>query len=166
MARTTTSTTMTPQMVRFLCEEVLEDKARLVPTYGNTLMGLACSLPPASELRYSVTYFAPQPRAATRRARHEAHVALDLVARAVGIGLGVPALHPRHDAFVFRGVRTLAPVAVLVPNRHLLAARAVEHQPLVGGLHLLPRRVGGEPVRFRDRRQHALVVLAAESRPR
>ena len=59
-------TTMTPQTVRFLCEEVLENKARLVPTYGNTLMGLACSLPPAPELRYSVTYFAPQPRAVLR----------------------------------------------------------------------------------------------------
>lgn len=59
-------TTMTPQAVRFLCEEVLEGRTRLVPTYGNTLMGLACSLPPAPEHRYSVTYFAPQPRAVIR----------------------------------------------------------------------------------------------------
>ncbi|MFT4548350.1 MAG: hypothetical protein ACI9MB_002302, partial [Verrucomicrobiales bacterium] len=34
-------TTMTPQSVKFWCEEVLEGKSRLVPTYGNTLMGLA-----------------------------------------------------------------------------------------------------------------------------
>src|SRR5690606_26621019 len=59
-------TTMTPQTVRFLIEEVLENRARLVPTYGNTLMGLACSVPPAPELRYSVTYHAPQPRAVLR----------------------------------------------------------------------------------------------------
>ncbi len=58
---------MTPEYVRFLQEEVLEDKAQFVPTYGNTLMGLAMSVP--SELKannYSVTYWAPQPRAVLR----------------------------------------------------------------------------------------------------
>ena len=35
---------MTPQYVRFLIEEVLEgNDAKLVPTYGNTLMGLAAA---------------------------------------------------------------------------------------------------------------------------
>ena len=38
-------TSMTPQMIRFLTEEVLENRAAFVPTYGNTLMGLACSKP-------------------------------------------------------------------------------------------------------------------------
>lgn len=57
-------TTMTPQAVRFWVEEVLEGKARLVPTYGNTLMGLACSVP--LDETYSVTYYAPQPRAVLR----------------------------------------------------------------------------------------------------
>ena len=58
---------MTPQMVRFLSEEVLEGKAQFVPTYGNTLMGLACSLPAQlKENGYSVTYYAPQPRAVLR----------------------------------------------------------------------------------------------------
>ncbi|MBN1443319.1 MAG: hypothetical protein JXA90_11475, partial [Planctomycetes bacterium] len=38
-------TSMTPQVIRFLAEEVLEGEAQLVPTYGNTLMGLACSAP-------------------------------------------------------------------------------------------------------------------------
>ena len=57
-------TTMTPQMVRFLVEEVLENKALFVPTYGNTLMGLACSIPLTDD--YSVTYYAPQPRAVLR----------------------------------------------------------------------------------------------------
>ena len=57
-------TTMTPQSVRFWCEEVLEGKSQLVPTYGNTLMGLACSIP--LDETYSVTYHAPQPRAFLR----------------------------------------------------------------------------------------------------
>lgn len=57
---------MTPQILRFLIEEVLEDRVTFVPTYGNTLMGLACSKPLAPEDSYSVTYYAPQPRAALR----------------------------------------------------------------------------------------------------
>jgi hypothetical protein len=59
-------TQMTPQNVRFLIEEVLEERARFVPTYGNTLMGLACSKPLTPEDRYSITYYAPQPRAVLR----------------------------------------------------------------------------------------------------
>jgi phenylacetate-coenzyme A ligase PaaK-like adenylate-forming protein len=59
-------TSMTPQMVRFLVEEVLENRAQFVPTYGNTLMGLACSKPLSAEDRYSITYYAPQPRAVLR----------------------------------------------------------------------------------------------------
>ena len=46
---------------------MLEGKAQFVPTYGNTLMGLAVSIP--EELKdnnYSVTYYAPQPRAVLR----------------------------------------------------------------------------------------------------
>jgi phenylacetate-coenzyme A ligase PaaK-like adenylate-forming protein len=57
-------TTMTPQSVKFWVEEVLENKTLLVPTYGNTLMGLACSVP--LDETYSVTYYAPQPRAVLR----------------------------------------------------------------------------------------------------
>lgn len=59
-------TTMTPQMVRFLCEEVLEHRVQFVPTYGNTLMGLAQGLPIIKSDNYSVTYWAPQPRAVLR----------------------------------------------------------------------------------------------------
>ena len=59
-------TTMTPQTVRFLIEEVLENSTQFVPTYGNTLMGLACSIPLKPEDKYSVTYWAPQPRAVLR----------------------------------------------------------------------------------------------------
>jgi phenylacetate-coenzyme A ligase PaaK-like adenylate-forming protein len=59
-------TTMTPQYVRFVVEEVLEGKINFAPTYGNTLMGLAISrkLKPADN--YSLTYHAPQPRAVLR----------------------------------------------------------------------------------------------------
>ena len=59
-------TTMDPQTVRFLCEEVLEGRATLVPTYGNTLMGLAAHKRTLAEDGYSVTYYAPQPRAVLR----------------------------------------------------------------------------------------------------
>ena len=60
-------TTMTPQSVRFIIEEVLENRTQFVPTYGNTLMGLACSLPEGiKHNQHSVTYWAPQPRAVLR----------------------------------------------------------------------------------------------------
>jgi len=55
-------TEMTPQFHRFAREELLEG-ADFVPTYGNTLMGLACNKPfdPADD--YSIIYHAPHPRA-------------------------------------------------------------------------------------------------------
>ncbi|MFT7680340.1 MAG: hypothetical protein ACI8QC_004346 [Planctomycetota bacterium] len=59
-------TEMSPQNVRFLCEEVLEERVVFVPTYGNTLMGLAHHKPTLKEDDYSVTYYAPQPRAVLR----------------------------------------------------------------------------------------------------
>jgi phenylacetate-coenzyme A ligase PaaK-like adenylate-forming protein len=59
-------TQMTPQMVRFLVEEVLDRRAQFVPTYGNTLMGLACSKPLTAADNWSITYYAPQPRAVLR----------------------------------------------------------------------------------------------------
>ena len=59
-------TQMTPQIVRFLTEEVLDNRAQFVPTYGNTLMGLACSKPLTAQDKWSVTYYAPQPRAVLR----------------------------------------------------------------------------------------------------
>ncbi len=59
-------TTMLPQYVRFIVEEVLEGRIGFYPTYGNTLMGLAASVPLTREDNYSITYFAPQPRAVLR----------------------------------------------------------------------------------------------------
>jgi len=59
-------TTMTPQYVRFIIEEVLENRIGFYPTYGNTLMGLAASVPLRPEDNFSITYYAPQPRAVLR----------------------------------------------------------------------------------------------------
>ncbi len=59
-------TTMAPQYVRFIVEEVLEGRIGFYPTYGNTLMGLAASVPLRPEDNFSVTYYAPQPRAVLR----------------------------------------------------------------------------------------------------
>jgi hypothetical protein len=59
-------TTMNPQYVRFIIEEVLENRIGFYPTYGNTLMGLAASVPLKPEDNFSITYYAPQPRAVLR----------------------------------------------------------------------------------------------------
>lgn len=59
-------TSMSPQYVRFLVEELLENRIGFYPTYGNTLMGLAASIPLKPEDNFSVTYYAPQPRAVLR----------------------------------------------------------------------------------------------------
>jgi hypothetical protein len=57
-------TEFTPQFTRFAMEEILENRAYMTPTYGNTLMGLACSKPVGPDDGYKITYYAPQPRAA------------------------------------------------------------------------------------------------------
>ena len=56
-------TEFTPQYTRFAMEELLGGGVYLTPTYGNTLMGLACSKPVTPEDGYKITYYAPQPRA-------------------------------------------------------------------------------------------------------
>jgi len=43
---------------------LLDERVYMTPTYGNTLMGLACSKPVTAEDGYKITYYAPQPRAA------------------------------------------------------------------------------------------------------
>ena len=55
-------TEFTPQWTRFATEEFLEG-VYMTPTYGNTLMGLACSKPVTAEENYKISYYAPQPRA-------------------------------------------------------------------------------------------------------
>ncbi len=61
-------TEFTPQWTRFATEELLggspsEGGIYMTPTYGNTLMGLACSRPVRAEDGYKIAYYAPQPRA-------------------------------------------------------------------------------------------------------
>ena len=57
-------TEFTPQWFRFCKEELLGDEVYITPTYGNTLMGLACGKPFDTADNYKITYYAPQPRAA------------------------------------------------------------------------------------------------------
>src|SRR6266536_6260431 len=59
-------TTMAPQYFRVIVEEVLEGRIGFYPTYGNTLMGLAASVPLRPEDKFSITYYSPQPRAVLR----------------------------------------------------------------------------------------------------
>jgi phenylacetate-coenzyme A ligase PaaK-like adenylate-forming protein len=61
-------TEFTPQFTRFCIEEYFggppeESGIYMTPTYGNTLMGLACSKPVTKEEGYKISYYAPQPRA-------------------------------------------------------------------------------------------------------
>lgn len=58
-------TEFTPEWTRFCMEEFLDERTYMTPTYGNTLMGLACSKPVTAEEAYKISYYAPQPRAVT-----------------------------------------------------------------------------------------------------
>ena len=58
-------TEFTPQFTREAYEEMLDNgDVFMTPTYGNTLMGLACSKPICPEDGFKISYYAPQPRAA------------------------------------------------------------------------------------------------------
>ncbi len=56
-------TEFTQQWYRFAREELLGPDVYITPTYGNTLMGLACGKPFDPADNYKITYYAPQPRA-------------------------------------------------------------------------------------------------------
>ncbi|MCC7474018.1 MAG: hypothetical protein IT425_01375 [Pirellulales bacterium] len=61
-------TEFTPQWTRFCIEELFggppeKSGIYMTPTYGNTLMGLACSKPVTAAEGYKISYYAPQPRA-------------------------------------------------------------------------------------------------------
>ncbi|HEV7278626.1 MAG TPA: hypothetical protein VGN57_00315 [Pirellulaceae bacterium] len=63
-------TEFTPQWTRYCVEELFggppeESGIYMTPTYGNTLMGLACSKPVTAADKYKISYYAPQPRAVT-----------------------------------------------------------------------------------------------------
>lgn len=60
----TGGTEFTPQFTREAYEEMLDNgDVYMTPTYGNTLMGLACSKPIGPHDGFKITYYAPQPRA-------------------------------------------------------------------------------------------------------
>lgn len=57
-------TEFTPQFTREAYEEMLDNgEVYMTPTYGNTLMGLACSKPIGPDDGFKISYYAPQPRA-------------------------------------------------------------------------------------------------------
>ena len=57
-------TEFTPDFTREAYEEMLDNgDVYMTPTYGNTLMGLACSKPIGPEDGFKISYYAPQPRA-------------------------------------------------------------------------------------------------------
>jgi len=69
-------TEFTPQWTRYCVEELFggppeESGVYMTPTYGNTLMGLACSKPVTAEENYKISYYAPQPRAVTEVVRFD-----------------------------------------------------------------------------------------------
>lgn len=71
-------TEFTPQWTRYAVEELLGGPAEeggiyMTPTYGNTLMGLACSKPVTAADKYKISYYAPQPRAATEVVSFDDH---------------------------------------------------------------------------------------------
>ena len=78
-------TEFTPQWTRYAVEELLggspeEGGVYMTPTYGNTLMGLACSKPITAAEGYKISYYAPQPRAVTEVVDMDDHT------RVVGYG--------------------------------------------------------------------------------
>lgn len=74
-------TEFTPQWTRYAVEELLggspeEGGVYMTPTYGNTLMGLACSKPITAADGYKISYYAPQPRAVTEVVDFDDHTQL------------------------------------------------------------------------------------------
>lgn len=96
-------TEFTPQWTRFCVEELLggpvsEGGVYMTPTYGNTLMGLACSKPITAADGYKISYYAPQPRAVTEV------VSFDDYNQVVGIGeTGRVKLYTLTDEFFVPG---------------------------------------------------------------
>ena len=66
-------TEFTPQWYRFCKEELLGPNVYMTPTYGNTLMGLACGKPFNPAENYKITYYAPQPRAVVEAVNFDDH---------------------------------------------------------------------------------------------
>ncbi len=106
-----------------------------------------------------------EPGPAALRAGHLAHVALDLLALRVALGLGMAALQVGHDAFEPGLVAAAPPVAVLVLHLHP-AGHAVQQQLLLGLGQLGPSHVRANVVGLAHRFEQAGEVLAATTGPR
>ena len=106
-----------------------------------------------------------EPRTTAFWAWHLAHVALNLFAAAIRIGFSVAALQPRNHAFVLCLVLALTTVSVLVTDRDLGFAGAVQHELLVICFQLFPRRRGLELVFFGDRGEDTSEKLTSVARP-
>ncbi len=60
---------LTSDSARLIVENILEDRIGFYPTYGNMLVGVAAGAPLLPEDNFSITYYAPQPRAVLRVVR-------------------------------------------------------------------------------------------------
>ncbi len=96
-------TEFTPQWTRYAVEELLDGPAEeggvfMTPTYGNTLMGLACGKPISPADGYKISYYAPQPRAVTEVVDFDEHT------QKVGFGeTGRVKLYTLTDEFFMPG---------------------------------------------------------------
>jgi hypothetical protein len=97
---------------------------------------------------------------------HLAHVALDLLAGAVGLGVRVAALEPRDHALERGVVRAAAPVAVPVLDVDLARPGPEQDRVAVALAQPLPRRVDGEAVLVGDGLEDPVEVAAAKPGPR
>ena len=107
-----------------------------------------------------------EPRAVALRARPEAHVLLDPVARLRRVGLAVAALQVVHEPLERHRVLALAAHPVAVRDEDLLAARPVQEPVLLLGRELAPRHVERDLVPLGDRLDHRVVEALAPDRPR
>ncbi len=106
-------------------------------------------------------------RPVTGRAVDLPHVALDLLALAVRLRLGVTTPQIGQDALEVGVVGSDPPVAVLVPNLDALAVgRTVQQELLLLGPKLLPRCIARDAVLVTDRLDEPAEVSAAVPRPR
>lgn len=96
-------TEFTPQWTRYAVEELLggpveEGGVFMTPTYGNTLMGLACGKQISAADGYKISYYAPQPRAVTEVVDFDDHT------KKVGFGeTGRVKLYTLTDEFFVPG---------------------------------------------------------------
>ena len=107
-----------------------------------------------------------QPGATARRAIDLAHVPLDLLPLAVGLGLGVATPQIGDNTLEGCVVGALTPVPVLVLNGDLLRRPTLEQQTPLLQAELGPREIGGDSVLVTDRFDQATEIATAIAGPR